>query len=91
MITALVTRLMLHLRKAANSSPQQSDPSFFAETAVSTRMVWARQRPTWNSSRTVFTHDANLGHTIDEEGGSGEGMVLRNLQDVGQPEDQGRK
>ncbi|KIO19177.1 hypothetical protein M407DRAFT_150198 [Tulasnella calospora MUT 4182] len=81
MITALVTRMMLHLRKAAFSNPQQGGTSFFAETAVSTRMVWARQRPPWSTSTTVFPHDANLTVARDEERERGERMVLRTLQD----------
>ncbi|KIO19176.1 hypothetical protein M407DRAFT_150197 [Tulasnella calospora MUT 4182] len=81
MITTLVTRMMLHLRKAACSNPQRSETSFFEETETSTRMVWARQRSPWNTLRSVFSRGANLSLAKHEEGERGEEMVLRTLQD----------
>lgn len=80
MITTLVTRMMLHLRKVAYSGPLQSGASFSAETAMSTRIVWARRKLTRNTSRTVSSRGANFGDHIDEDGEREEGFVLRNLR-----------
>lgn len=40
-ITALVTRMMLHLRIVASSDSQGAQATLFGETAFSTRIIWA--------------------------------------------------
>lgn len=86
MATALVTRMMLHLRKVAYSNPEQSETSSLGDPAVSTGMVWARQTGHWNSSRTAFSWGVNLAVTKNEEVETGDGIVLRTLPSRGQPD-----
>ncbi|KIO26694.1 hypothetical protein M407DRAFT_24007 [Tulasnella calospora MUT 4182] len=50
LITALVSRIMLHLRSVACAHSRPSDTSFFGETVGSTRIVWARQNNGQNTS-----------------------------------------
>ncbi|KIO26695.1 hypothetical protein M407DRAFT_243612 [Tulasnella calospora MUT 4182] len=60
MITALVSRIMLHLRSVACSQTPVGDASFFGETARSTRVVWAR-------GNTTTALDSSI-HTISSSG-----------------------
>lgn len=75
MITALVTRMMLHLRRAAASDSQQSQETLFGETAVSMRIVWARHPSVLVSSRTAFSPNPRLAddrQNVDWSNGDGE-------------------
>lgn len=89
MITALVTRMMLHLRRVACSNPQQSHASFFGETALSTQIVWARQPPPLTVSETLFSRDEHPAATDDcenvvrcnDDGEKGEAIALRTFVD----------
>lgn len=65
LISILVTRMMLDLRRVAFASSQHSQTSFFGETALSTQIVWARRTAIWNSSRSTSSHDVTLA-TIDD-------------------------
>lgn len=81
METTLVTRMMLHLRKVACSGPGQSDATFFAESVMSTRIVWARLEPQGGTSRTVRSRVASLGVIEDREEEGGETIALRTFSD----------
>lgn len=50
LITALVSRIMLHLRSVACANSRPCDTSFFGETVKSTRIVWAKQNNALDTS-----------------------------------------
>ncbi|KIO26148.1 hypothetical protein M407DRAFT_24579 [Tulasnella calospora MUT 4182] len=90
MITVFVTRMMLHLRRAASSDTQRGQTTSFGETAFST-LVWARHTSAVNSSRTAFSpniHPADGRINIDwsnEDGERGERIELRSSRAEGIP------
>ncbi|KIO26150.1 hypothetical protein M407DRAFT_24581 [Tulasnella calospora MUT 4182] len=90
MVTVVITRMMLHLRRAASSDSQHGQTTSFGETAFST-LVWARYTLPVNSSRTAFSpniHSADARRNIDwsgEDGESGERIELRSYRAEGIP------
>lgn len=60
MITAFVTRMMLHLRRVASSGSQGDQTMLFGETTFSTRIIWARHTSAVNSSNTAFSPNPRL-------------------------------
>lgn len=67
LITAMVSRILLHLRSVACADSPADDASFFGPTVRSTHIVWARRNTTHleSSVHTVSTSDVR-GVTVTE-------------------------
>lgn len=75
MITAFVTRMMLHLRRVASSGSQEGQTTLFGETTFSTRIIWARHTSAVTSSRTAFSQNPRLAddpENVDRRSGEAE-------------------
>lgn len=88
LITALVSRIMLHLRRVACAHPQLSGTTFLGETVKSTRIVWARQNDAQDTSTHFIGPQDGSGPissteeaTVCDEGEErGNNIMLRGLQ-----------
>lgn len=97
LITALVTRMMLHLRRVASMESHRSTTTFFGETAFSTRIVWARHPSAMDLSSTAFSPGDHLAverQNVDwstEHGETGETIELQSYRaDGSSTDDSGR-
>ncbi|KIO16451.1 hypothetical protein M407DRAFT_246977, partial [Tulasnella calospora MUT 4182] len=81
-ITALVSRIMLHLRSVACAQSPVNNTSFFGETARSTRIVWARPTTTTAMDSSLHTM-SSLGAEVPVAIAQSDSMWDRDGEGVG--------